>query len=201
MKYILCATALMAVFSFKVLAPDPITGEERAALLSYRQAATTLLVQETKGLSETQLHWKHSDSSWSIANCVEHITMAEKAIFDWMTHTLQQAPDPALKKEVKLTDDQVKSMVENRETKVKAAAPLEPGQLPGDFNAIYERYIQQGAGIDKYIGSTQEALHNYAVKTPVGTLDTYQLLLLLTAHTRRHTAQIIELKGTAGFPK
>jgi hypothetical protein len=33
------------------------------------------------------------------------------------------------------------------------------------------------------------------------TLDTYQWLLLISAHMRRHTLQIVEVKADPNFPK
>jgi hypothetical protein len=33
------------------------------------------------------------------------------------------------------------------------------------------------------------------------TIDGYQWVLLLAAHSARHTAQIDEVKGAAGYPK
>ncbi len=42
---------------------------------------------------------------------------------------------------------------------------------------------------------------NHVATTPVGMLDSYQLILFTAAHTNRHTQQIIEVKADPNFPK
>ena len=199
MKSLLFIMALVTLFSFTAF--DPITDKERTELLSYRESAKALLLKETKGLSGAQLNWKATDSTWSIANCVEHITLTEKSIFDWAMGTLKEPADPAKRTEVKVTDEQVKGMLESREQKAKAPETLKPGGQLGDYKKAISTYAQQATGFEKYIKTTKDDLRNHFAKTPVGTVDTYQLLLFLTAHTKRHTAQIIEIKSMPGFPK
>jgi DinB superfamily len=48
-----------------------------------------------KGLKENQLKWKPTDSTWSVADCVEHIALSEKNIFDWAMGTLKEPANPA----------------------------------------------------------------------------------------------------------
>ena len=52
--------------------------------------------------------------------------------------------------------------------------------------------------------STQDDLRDHFRDHPVpaiGTLDAYQWILLISGHTRRHTAQILEVKADPNFPK
>ncbi|MCH5597151.1 DinB family protein [Niabella ginsengisoli] len=91
MKSFLFIIGLTTLFSFTIF--DPITDKERADLLSYRNASKALLLSEVKGLSDEQLNWKPNDSAWSIANCVEHITLTEKSIFEWAMGTLKESAD------------------------------------------------------------------------------------------------------------
>ncbi|WP_346238943.1 DinB family protein [Niabella insulamsoli] len=199
MKTIFCTLAFVALCSFTVYAP--ITQKERAYLLSYRASAKALLDKETKGLSDEQLNWKPNDSTWSIANCVEHITLTEKGIFDWAMTTLKETADPAQKSEVKVSDDQIKAMIEQRTQKAKAPEQLKPGGALKDYQKAMATFKEQSDHLENYIKTTKDDLRDHFAKTPIGTIDTYQMLVFLTAHTRRHTAQIIELKAMPDFPK
>jgi hypothetical protein len=38
-------------------------------------------------------------------------------------------------------------------------------------------------------------------KAPFGSVDVYQVFLMTSAHTARHTKQIEEIKADPGFPK
>ncbi|ULT41513.1 DinB family protein [Niabella defluvii] len=93
MKQLFCITVLVMLFSFTVA--DPISDKDRKDLLAYRKTAETTLLASVKGLTEKQLNWRANDSSWSIANCIEHITLTEKSIFDWAMGTLKETADPA----------------------------------------------------------------------------------------------------------
>lgn len=199
MKKLFFIATLVTLFSFTTA--DPISDKDRKELISYRKSAETTLLTSVKGLDEAQLNWKANDSSWSIANCIEHITLTEKSIFDWAMGTLKEAADPAKKTEVKNTDDQIKAMIESRDHKAKAPEQLTPMGKLGDTKEALQTFRQQSANLDQYIQSTKDDLRNHFAQTPVGTADTYQLLLFLTAHTKRHTAQILSIKANPAFPK
>ncbi|MCH5597150.1 hypothetical protein [Niabella ginsengisoli] len=92
-------------------------------------------------------------------------------------------------------------MIESREQKAKAPEQLKPGGQLGDYKKTIGTYSQQTTDLEKYIKTTKDDLRNHFAKTPVGTVDAYQLLVFLTAHSKRHTAQIIELKAMPNFPK
>jgi hypothetical protein len=44
-------------------------------------------------------------------------------------------------------------------------------------------------------------LRNHVASSPIGTYDAYQLILLIGAHSNRHTQQIEEVKADPNFPK
>jgi hypothetical protein len=45
-------------------------------------------------------------------------------------------------------------------------------------------------------------MRNHVTESPMlGAMDAYQLMLLISAHTARHTAQIEEVKAHPNFPK
>ncbi|MCH5687253.1 DinB family protein [Niabella sp. W65] len=199
MKQLFCITVLVMLFSFTVA--DPISDKDRKDLLAYRKTAETTLLASVKGLTEKQLNWRANDSSWSIANCIEHITLTEKSIFDWAMGTLKETADPAKKAEVKNTDDQIKAMIESRDHKAKAPESLKPMGKLGNTGKTLQTFEQQSASLDQYIQSTKDDLRNHFAQTPVGTVDAYQLLVFLTAHTKRHTAQILAIKANAAFPQ
>ena len=52
-----------------------------------------------------------------------------------------------------------------------------------------------------YAQSTQDDLRTHVGEGPMGPMDAYQWLLLLAAHSARHTAQILEVEANPGYPK
>ena len=52
------------------------------------------------------------------------------------------------------------------------------------------------------VRTTQDDLRDHFADHPVArTLDAYQWMLLLSAHTRRHTAQLNEVKTNPAYPR
>ena len=53
-----------------------------------------------------------------------------------------------------------------------------------------------------FVESTQEDLRAHSTPHPLlKTMDAYQWILLISAHSERHTAQIEEVKAQPGYPK
>ena len=109
---------------------------------------------------------------------------------------------PDKRSEVKMTDEQVVAALESRERKVKTFAPFEPQNTP--FKTLDEAmtsFKDLRAEHIKYMKTTTEDLRNHMVQMPFGTLDCYQLCLMMAAHTERHRKQMEEVKANPNFPK
>lgn len=199
MKKALFAITLLFVFSFSSSVTNPITEEERKNAIAYFKETQKALADEIKGLSETQLNWKPADTVWSAAGCVEHIAISEKNLFDWYSGIMQAPADPSKRTEVKMTDDMIKAMLTNRSFKAKTREGFYPtGMSASQSLALFN---ERREALIKHMSETKEDLRNHIAQTPVGTVDGYQLLLFLSAHTKRHTLQITELKAHVDFPK
>lgn len=199
MKRIVYVLGLVLLFSFTSSILNPITEEERKAAIAYFKETQKALADEMKGLSETQLNWKPADTVWSAAGCVEHIAISEKNLFDWFIGIMKEPADPAKRSEVKMSDDMIKTMITNRSFKVKTREGFHPAGLPASQS--FALFTERRDALIKYMSETKEDLRNHVAQTPLGTVDAYQLLLFLSAHTKRHTLQIAELKTHPDFPK
>lgn len=200
MKKLLSVSAFFLLISFTT-ADTTLTAKERSEAISYFVEAQKNLEKEIKGLSEAQLNWKPADSVWSVANCVEHIAISEKNIFDWAMSTLKEPADPTKRAEVKNTDDAIKAMVSSRERKVKTQEAFKPTGQFGNTAQTLAVFLERRTANSNYIKTTQDDLRNHYSQSPVGLMDAYQILLFMNAHTKRHTDQIIEVKSHPAFPK
>jgi hypothetical protein len=200
MKKIIVLLLLLILISFVADKPT-ITDEERKSAISYFKETQKGVADEIKGLSEVQLNWKPADSVWSSADCVEHITLSEKNLFDWFSGIMKEPADPAKRSELKFSDDAIKTMLINRAYKVKTREGFIPTGQFGNAAQTLVVFNERREALIKYIKETKEDLRNHVTQTPLGMVDAYQLLLFLSAHTRRHTLQIAELKAYPDFPK
>ena len=195
---------LFIVFSGLAGTPtnDVLSKKERKFAAEHMKNTKVELQDAIKGLSAAQLTYKTSADKWSVEECVYHIAISEKTLWTMLETSMNAGPTPEKKKDLKVTDEQVIKMTEDRTNKVKTFSALEPQNTPYKSldEAINDFKTTRAAHI-KYIKATSEDLRNHFVQMPFGLLDCYQLTLLISSHTDRHVQQLNEVKTAAGFPK
>jgi hypothetical protein len=200
MKKILLPMLLLAMVGF-TNSGSTLTKEERKFAKTELKKTSQNLHQAVKGLSIAQLNFKASPESWSIAEITEHITISENNIFGMLQGTLKNEPDPSKRLEVKLTDQQVLDMIVDRSNKVKTQKAFEPTGQFGSHAATLAAFSKKRESNIDFVKNTQEDLRNRYQQLPFGTIDAFQILMFMSAHTERHVLQIEEVKNDAHFPK
>jgi hypothetical protein len=202
MKHALLLAFIFAVTAFVRPYGDGMTATERKLLVEDFQRTKDRLLNDVKGLSAGQLNFKADTSRWSIAQCIEHIALAESAIWQWQRGVLQQPADPSKRSEIKVTDEQIEKGIVDRSHKFKAPEMLQPiGKFPS-AEAALQAYTSRRDSTIAYLKTTQDDLRDHVTVHPaLGSVDGYQLLLFLAGHSERHTLQIEEVKASPGFPK
>ncbi len=179
----------------------PVTDAERAYAIDALKVAQTNLHQVVDGLSAEQLQHKPRPDRWSVDECVEHIILVEKGIFRAIQSVMPTPADPARRAEIKVSDVDVIRFVRSRSTAIPAPDPFVPTGRFGTTEAAMLAFDQQQQSVIDFAHTTPGDLRNHYFNHPIlGTLDTYQALLLIAAHTERHRKQIDEVKASAGFP-
>lgn len=199
MKNLLLTLMSVAILG-NVVTAQSLTKDERSKAINHMKETQSELVASVKGLSEAQLNYKASDDAWSIAECMEHIAISENNIFGIVEMTLQNDPDPSLRSEVAMGDDQLLGLIQSREQKVKTRKEFEPTKKYGDFNGSMAEFKTKRKSNMKFVKATEEDLRNRYFDFPFGKVDAYQVVLFMSGHTKRHTDQIKEIKASAGFP-
>ena len=178
-----------------------LTEAERDYASKYLQETRDDLLKKVKGLTDEQLNFKATPESWSIAECVEHIAISEGNLFAFAEQGLQQPADPSLRKDVKINDDGIIKMITDRTHKVKTQEAFEPTNKFGSFDATIKEFKRKRDDHIKFIKTTSQDLRNHYNDFPFGKIDTYQTILFIAAHSRRHTEQVIEVMNNPAFPK
>jgi hypothetical protein len=201
MKTMLFMSLLWLSGTMAVQAQQSLTEGERQFAIDLLQRTRTDLLASVKSLSPAQLTWKADSTRWSIAQCIEHIALAEIGIFQQQQGSLKAPADPARRADVKLTDRQVVQFLTNRSGKAESPAIIRPtGRFPGPAAALRAYGQQRDKTID-YVRTTPDELRVHYWQHFIGLVDAYQTILLLAAHSERHRLQIEEVKASAGFPK
>jgi uncharacterized damage-inducible protein DinB len=192
---LLCAVA--PIFA----ADGTMSPAERAYLLEQLENSKKEMLASIQGLSAAQWTFKPAPEVWSVQECAEHIILAENFIFGGAQQILKTpAVDrPALSNEE--VDRKIVAGVQDRSHKVKAPEAIVPS---GKFATPEDAAREFSARRDKtiaYVTTTNDELRVHVGPGPAGPMDAYQFLLLLAAHSARHTAQIREVESNAGYPK
>jgi hypothetical protein len=180
---------------------DKLTDPERLLAITEMTATHDHLLQSLKGLSEAQLNFKSSPESWSIAECTEHIAISENNIFGMLQGSLKTPADPSRRSEVKMTDAQILTMIADRSEKFKTQKPFEPTGKYGSHAGALKEFVNKRKSNMQYIATTQDDLRNHYAELPFGLVDSFQVLLFMSAHTERHVLQIEEVKADPNYPK
>jgi uncharacterized damage-inducible protein DinB len=174
---------------------------ERAYLLEQLAQSRKAMLASIEGLTEAQWTFKPAPNVWSVQECAEHIVLAESYIFEGAQQVLKTPEVGRPEKSNSDFDHMLVSRVQDRSQKATAPEPLVPGRKfasPTDaakaFTAAREKTIA-------YVKSTQDDLRTHVGPGPAGPMDSYQFLLLLSAHSARHTAQIREVEANPSYPK
>lgn len=179
--------------------------EERNQLTNHLKQSQQVLAEATRGLSPAQWNFKPSPDRWSIAECLEHIAASEDFLFDLVIEkALKTTAQPDRKDPEKQAsvDSQILERLTDRTNRAKAPEPLQPTARYGSVEAAREHFAASRQRTLQFVKDTQADWRSYFWEHPAfKEIDAYQWLLLLSGHTQRHVAQILEVKAHPNFPK
>jgi hypothetical protein len=178
-----------------------VEATERELVVDYLARTRERLVLEVEGLSTEQRNFRPAEDRWSIADCIEHITMVESGVLDRIQQALQSAPEPVKQDEVRGKEQIILEKVPVRDQRIKGPSVFMPrGRWP-DFDDLVREFEATRERSVRFSAVTQADLHNHFFPHPVlGLCDCYQWLLLIGAHCERHVRQMEEVKADPGYP-
>jgi hypothetical protein len=185
-----------------ISADNTLTKKERKFAVDLLKDTHKALQKSIEGLTDEQLNFKASDSTWSVDGCVKHIAVSEKILFGAVEDALKKPANPEKRADIKVTDEQLVNFMESRTQKVKTMDAMKPENTPFQSTADALNSLNESSKkIIDFVNSTQDDLRNHVVELPFGSYDAYQVILLIGSHKNRHTQQIEEVKAQTGFPK
>ncbi len=184
-------------------AAPALSEQERSLAVDEMERSRKAFLTSIEGLSDAQYRYKPAPDRWSVAEVAEHIAMSEEMLLGMVKERVLKTPaPPELLAQVDRNNSLLISRVTDRSTKVQAPEMLRPsGRFP-TVESVKSAFNQSRDKSIEFVKAAPENLHAYAAPHPVlKALDGYQWLLLVSAHTSRHTAQINEVKADPKFPR
>ncbi len=182
--------------------PITLTPAERAFAVSYFERTSKEFFDSIQGLTTAQWNYKPANGGWSVAQCAEHIVLSEGVIFEEMKKILEGPVNPDVARGGQDRDQRVIAAELDRSKKATAPETLKPsGKFPTPDRVMAAFTEKRNRNIG-FIKTTAEDLRLHVQKNPVFfEVDAYEYLLIIAAHSARHTAQLQAVKAEPGFPK
>ncbi|MFZ0796404.1 MAG: DinB family protein [Terriglobales bacterium] len=201
---VLCLVLALALAGIaQTAAPTTLSSEERENALKSLQSTHDAFLKSIAGLSEKQWRFKPAPDRWSVAEVSEHITVAESSLLGLVQKQIMASPAaPDKRAEAAGKDEMILKMVPDRTHKVQAPEFLKPTNRWATQAELTRAFEDSRKATMDYVRTTNDDLRDHFGPHPMlGPLDAYQWILLISAHSERHTKQIEEVKADPNFPK
>jgi hypothetical protein len=178
-----------------------LTPADRDRGVQYLEQTRDGVAAAVKGLSDAQMKFKSAPDRWSVAETLEHIAVSEDYIFQNVTDKIMKAPAGAADRDTAKIDEFVLTAIPDRSHKAQAPEPLKPTARWTPAETL-DHFLQSRAKTIAFLQSTPDLRDHVVDGPPLGKpLDAYDWLLFISAHSERHTKQILEVKADPNFPK
>ena len=173
---------------------------ERDRAMSSLHASRKQFLDSIADLSEAQWNFKPDEKTWSVAEAAEHIAISEDTI--WETIEKQMLPSPARTVDLKANDEAILKGTVDRSRKFQAPEMLLPTHRWKNREDLTAHFKVSRDKLIAYVDKTGDDLRSHTAPHPAfKEMDAYQWILLISAHSERHTLQILEVKSNPNFPK
>ena len=165
--------------------------------------------QLLSGLSEDQLNWKPAPEKWSIAQCLDHLTVASNKFDPYFTAALARGrtkwpASAGLAYRPSLMGGWLIKQV-HPETGRNLPAPkvFRPSESANIHGAL-DSFLEQHERFIKFVRETDGVDYNKTrLRSPVTPLMRYSLadaFVITVVHGQRHLAQARRVRAPSGFP-
>ena len=177
-----------------------MTKEERDYATEHLTATANETMKAIEGLSQEQFKFKQNPENWSVEECLKHIMLAELNIWGgFVGAPMANEPDASRRSQVKMTDAEVAGMFDSRAHKLTALDIFDPELRPENVEITIKEFKELRDEHINWTKKTDADLRDHYAETPFGIINVYQAVIFMSAHTRRHVKQIMEVMASPNF--
>src|SRR5580704_2431162 len=166
--------------------------EERLEIVQHLERGRADFLASVAGLSASQAAMRPDTARWSVLDCVEHVTIVEERFLGWLD-SAKKLDEPRVDKE---KEAGLLVRVADRSTRAQAPEAVVP---TGRFTTLEQALEQFNVNRTRSIQFAQdrsEELYYLAAEHPrFGPMNGAEFFMIITAHARRHAAQIQEVRA------
>jgi hypothetical protein len=162
-----------------------------------------------EGLTEAQLNWKPDANQWSIAQCLEHLTVATQEFDKYFVAILERArrkpptANPPAYRPTMMGGWLAKQVAPEAARKLPAPKIFRPAAASNIRNSL-QLFLDRHVKFADFVRQCDRINYNRArLRSPVTPLIRYSLadaFVITVLHSQRHLAQANRVKTTTNFP-
>ena len=160
------------------------------------------------GLSEEQLNWTSSPDKWSIAQCLEHLSVSTHSFEQYLPAAIKRGREKypmssAIAYRPSLIGGWlIKQLMPESTRKVPAPKAFRPSQSA--IKGSLENFLTHQDAFLNFVKEAGQLDYNKTrLRSPVTPLMRYSMadaFVVIVVHGRRHLAQAWRMRETPGFP-
>lgn len=178
-----------------------LSAGERKYCLGELKKSGSELISSLKKLSPGQLSFYSAGHNSSIQEHLYHLALTENLLHEKLRVAMKKPASLVERESVRYSDDQLLTLASSTgHSFFPDAALLSTTFTWPSPSLALESFKIIRAGQIRYIRNTTENLRNHIVRLGMGTIDCYQLLLIMFSHSNYHLQQIREIMSSAEFP-
>lgn len=164
--------------------------------------AKVMLIAAT--LSDEEWNFQAAPDRWSVAQVVEHLMLAEGALWEQINTALAKEVDPQWAAKTEGKFEGFRQLIPDRSQRFQAPAPLQPKATEGERPSraeVVKGYLAARERSIAFARKTELPLKALLMENPnFGEISAYHCLYLISLHNDRHNQQIEEILADPGFP-
>ena len=171
-----------------------MSDEDRQEILRLLQDGADALAKALEGIEESTAAVRPRPESWSVAECVEHLALSEKALLS----RLREATPSDSSHEDRAREAKFQDLAMNRARRIEAPEAVIPKSSMTDLARAVEGFHAARRETVRFVNQFPGDLRSWLAIHPLITrpVNCYEMLLLMAMHPRRHALQIAEARET-----
>jgi DinB superfamily len=166
---------------------------DKADVLRMLQEGMDSLSEALRGIDASLAKRRPRAGSWSIVECVEHLTLTERALL----LRLKEAKVCDESHEDRPREAKFQDLALNRARRIEAPSPVRPGSGSTTLAEAVEEFRAARRETIAFVEDFRGDLRWRVAQHPLITrpVNCYEMLILMAMHPRRHALQIVETRG------
>jgi hypothetical protein len=174
-----------------------MNSKEKAEMLAGLESGQQAIIGVLSGVTEDVARRSPGNGRWSVLECIEHVALGE-------AYFLAQLEGATLSEAPLVNSAREKAIVErgaDRTTRYEAPDVARPTGRFATLKDATDHFTASRARTLNFVESCSDDLRARLAHHPViGVVNSHEVLLLMTAHSLRHTHQIREILDAVNPP-